>query len=119
MKCDPYSAPFEVRQPDPSPHGRMAMRNVLLKCISSQLNQQARLASCTMAPHAVRALRRLVDTFLKAVDTAAATSSPGTGFAAVKVTALGNPLLLERISTAIRTIWGLFSKFDLDGVCVL
>jgi proline dehydrogenase len=34
------------------------------------------------------------------------------GFAAVKVTALGNPLLLERMSTAIIEGRNLFSKFD-------
>jgi proline dehydrogenase len=36
------------------------------------------------------------------------------GFAAVKVTALGNPLLLERISIAITEIRNLFLKFDVN-----
>ena len=36
------------------------------------------------------------------------------GFAAIKVTALGNPLLLERISTAIKEGEQLFLKFDHD-----
>eukprot|EP00798_Chlamydomonas_sp_ICE-L_P007767 gene7767-953_t len=54
-----------------------------------------------------------VETFLKSVDTAG--SLPGQGYAAIKVTALGNPLLLQRVSTAIRTIRGLFVKFDTDG----
>ena len=34
------------------------------------------------------------------------------GFAAIKVTALGNPLLLERMSTTIVEIRNLFLKFD-------
>ena len=36
-------------------------------------------------------------------------------FAAVKVTALGNPKLLERVSTAIVEIRNLFNKFDVDN----
>jgi proline dehydrogenase len=36
-------------------------------------------------------------------------------FAAVKITALGNPLLLERVSITITEIRNLFFKFDLDG----
>lgn len=35
-------------------------------------------------------------------------------FAAVKITALGNPKLLERVSTAIVEIRNLFIKFDID-----
>eukprot|EP00600_Ochromonadales_sp_CCMP1393_P010437 CAMPEP_0174957234 /NCGR_PEP_ID=MMETSP0004_2-20121128/1963_1 /TAXON_ID=420556 /ORGANISM="Ochromonas sp., Strain CCMP1393" /LENGTH=430 /DNA_ID=CAMNT_0016205329 /DNA_START=293 /DNA_END=1585 /DNA_ORIENTATION=+ len=38
--------------------------------------------------------------------------STADGFAAIKLTALGNPLLLERISTAIVEIRNLFLKFD-------
>src|SRR5690606_24321910 len=38
-----------------------------------------------------------------------------TGFAAIKVTALGNPLLLERISVAITELRHLFDRFDSDG----
>jgi proline dehydrogenase len=38
-----------------------------------------------------------------------------TGFAAVKLTALGNPKLLERMSTAIVEIKALFEKFDTVG----
>jgi proline dehydrogenase len=37
------------------------------------------------------------------------------GFAAIKVTALGNPLLLERMSNAINEASNLFSKFDHDN----
>jgi len=37
------------------------------------------------------------------------------GFAAIKVTALGNPLLLERMSTAIVESKKLFAKFDENG----
>jgi proline dehydrogenase len=36
------------------------------------------------------------------------------GFAAIKVTALGNPLLLERVSQAIVETKNLFAKFDLN-----
>jgi proline dehydrogenase len=54
-----------------------------------------------------------VDTFLNAIDTAG--GLPGQGFAAVKLTALGNPLLLERISSAILTVRGLFQQFDTDS----
>lgn len=38
-----------------------------------------------------------------------------TGFAAIKITALGNPKLLERMSTAIKEIRSLFDKFDKSG----
>ena len=39
----------------------------------------------------------------------------GGGFAALKVTALGNPKLLERMSNMIIEVKNLFSKFDEDG----
>jgi len=40
------------------------------------------------------------------------------GFAAIKITALGNPILLERVSTAITEAKNLFSSFDTnhDGI---
>ena len=40
------------------------------------------------------------------------------GFAAIKITALGNPILLERMSTAITEAKNLFSSFDTnhDGI---
>jgi len=41
------------------------------------------------------------------------------GFAAIKITALGNPLLLERMSNAIVEAKNLFSKFDSSGAGVL
>lgn len=37
------------------------------------------------------------------------------GFAAIKITALGNPLLLERMSQAIVETKNLFAKFDING----
>ena len=40
---------------------------------------------------------------------------PGQGFAAIKVTALGDPALLERMSIAIVEIRNLFGKFDVGG----
>eukprot|EP00879_Flechtneria_rotunda_P002759 GHRR01002968.1.p1 GENE.GHRR01002968.1~~GHRR01002968.1.p1 ORF type:complete len:566 (+),score=216.84 GHRR01002968.1:798-2495(+) len=54
-----------------------------------------------------------VDIFLKAIDTVA--KLPGHGFAAIKVTALGNPQLLERMSTALLEIRSLFREADTDG----
>eukprot|EP00195_Chlamydomonas_chlamydogama_P012380 CAMPEP_0202907550 /NCGR_PEP_ID=MMETSP1392-20130828/43042_1 /ASSEMBLY_ACC=CAM_ASM_000868 /TAXON_ID=225041 /ORGANISM="Chlamydomonas chlamydogama, Strain SAG 11-48b" /LENGTH=585 /DNA_ID=CAMNT_0049596507 /DNA_START=23 /DNA_END=1777 /DNA_ORIENTATION=+ len=56
---------------------------------------------------------RHVATFLNAIDTAALLPKPG--FAAIKLTALGNPKLLERISSSIMTVRGLFKKWDTDG----
>jgi len=56
---------------------------------------------------------RHVEIFLSCVH-AVRDVSPD-GFAALKVTALGNPLLLERMSSAIVEAKNLFSKFDLDG----
>ena len=43
------------------------------------------------------------------------TPIPGRGFAAIKVTALGDPALLERMSSAIVEIRNLFGKFDVGG----
>ena len=37
------------------------------------------------------------------------------GFAAIKITALGNPLLLERITSACTTFQALFRACDRDG----
>jgi proline dehydrogenase len=54
-----------------------------------------------------------MSTFLRAID--AATVAEGCGFAAVKVTALGPPTLLERTSTAMLVIKDLFRRFDRDG----
>mmetsp|Transcript_8741 Transcript_8741/g.11611 ORF Transcript_8741/g.11611 Transcript_8741/m.11611 type:complete len:490 (+) Transcript_8741:563-2032(+) len=56
---------------------------------------------------------RHVEVFLSCIR-AVRDVSPN-GFAALKVTALGNPLLLERMSTAITEAKNLFSKFDIDG----
>ncbi|KAL3799704.1 hypothetical protein ACHAW5_000391 [Stephanodiscus triporus] len=42
-------------------------------------------------------------------------SRSGRGFAAIKVTALGDPVLLERMSTAIVEVKNLFGKFDVRG----
>lgn len=41
--------------------------------------------------------------------------APTHGFAALKVTALGNPELLERMSTMVVEVKNLFSKFDREG----
>lgn len=50
--------------------------------------------------------------FAAAIDAAA--RAPGVGFAAIKVTALGPPRLLERISTQLVALRNLFMEFDLD-----
>ncbi|PNH09359.1 Proline dehydrogenase 1, mitochondrial [Tetrabaena socialis] len=57
---------------------------------------------------------RHVEHFLAAIDMAA--RQPGRpAFAAIKMTALGNPALLQRASTAITMLHGLFARFDEDG----
>jgi len=54
-----------------------------------------------------------VTIFLSAIDTAA--TMPMQGFAAVKMTGLGNTRLLKRISDAVTEVRGLFREFDTDG----
>ncbi|KAK2077068.1 hypothetical protein QBZ16_004701 [Prototheca wickerhamii] len=56
---------------------------------------------------------RRMDVFLKAID--AASTMNGAGFVAIKLTALGLPELLERVSNAQLAIRGLFEQFDDDG----
>jgi len=57
-----------------------------------------------------------VAVFLKAIAAAAASSAGGgPGFAAIKVTALGNPRLLRRMSTSLLEIRALFARADRDG----
>ena len=51
-----------------------------------------------------------VETFRRCIE-AVKQVSP-TGFAAVKITALGNPVLLQRMSEAVDELRGLFLKFD-------
>jgi proline dehydrogenase len=53
-----------------------------------------------------------VEVFLQCID---ATAQFKDGFAAVKVTALGRPALLERMSQVLAQTRKLFSKFDRDG----
>lgn len=45
-------------------------------------------------------------------DVSSSSSSTSSGFAALKVTALGNPALLERMSNVITEVNNLFSEFD-------
>ena len=56
---------------------------------------------------------RHVETFRKCIQDVADLQSDG--YAAVKVTALGNPKLLERMSRAIVEAQNLFAKFDRDA----
>lgn len=55
---------------------------------------------------------RHTQVFAAAIDAAA--RAPGVGFAAIKVTALGPPRLLERISTQLVAMRNLFMEFDLN-----
>lgn len=54
-----------------------------------------------------------VETFEKCIR-AVAQVSP-TGFAAIKITALGNPMLLQRVSEAAVELRNLFTRFDLNN----
>lgn len=56
---------------------------------------------------------RHVDTFKMCIQHVAELQKDG--YAAIKVTALGNPKLLERMSRAIIETQNLFAKFDIDG----
>jgi proline dehydrogenase len=56
---------------------------------------------------------RHVGVFKRAIE--AAGTLPGPGFAAIKMTALGNPLLLERMSSALLQVRELFLAGDTDG----
>lgn len=57
-----------------------------------------------------------VDIFLDSIRTVhACKHTDHTGFAAIKVTALGNPRLLEQMSIAIHEANKLFARFDIDG----
>lgn len=51
-------------------------------------------------------------TFLQSIRAAAA--SEGQGFAAIKITALGQPKLLERVSASLVAVHNLFRRFDAD-----
>jgi proline dehydrogenase len=58
-----------------------------------------------------------VSTFLSAIDAVGREkdSRGDGGFAAIKITALGNPLLLERMTSALATVRRLFSAADSAG----
>ncbi|CAB9505872.1 Proline dehydrogenase 1, mitochondrial [Seminavis robusta] len=55
---------------------------------------------------------RHVETFKKCIRSVK--NLDADGFAAIKVTALGNPKLLEKMSRALREVKNLYSKFDAD-----
>lgn len=59
---------------------------------------------------------RNVDIFLQCIKAAAQFDR---GFAAIKVTALGRPADLERITEVIRGVRGAFARFDADGSGVI
>ena len=78
--------------------------------VSQPPNQPARIYKYTSEAQCDRHR----DVFLSCIK-AVRDVSPQKGFAALKVTALGNPQLLERTSVAILEIRELFVKFDYNG----
>lgn len=56
---------------------------------------------------------RHVDTFKRCIQ--AVQNLDADGYSAMKITALGNPKLLGKMSQALREIKNLYSKFDVDG----
>ncbi|GLI60684.1 hypothetical protein VaNZ11_002886 [Volvox africanus] len=59
------------------------------------------------------ACERHTTAFLAAIDTAA--TLPGQGFAAIKLTALGDRGLLEHLAAAVESVRELFKVYDLNG----
>jgi proline dehydrogenase len=81
----------------------------------------ARMSMCPLHVAALSSTRARAVCRCGALHHAAAVAKlPDPGFAAIKVTALGNPVLLERMSGALLEIRALFSEADADGarVCV-
>lgn len=74
---------------------------------------QSKVVARTYSYEGEEACERHLQAFLAAIDTAA--TLPGQGFAAIKLTALGDPALLERLSNGLRRVVGLFTAFDEDG----
>ncbi|KXZ55361.1 hypothetical protein GPECTOR_3g490 [Gonium pectorale] len=74
---------------------------------------QSRVAARTHEYEDEAACERHAAAFLAAIDTAA--HLPGQGFAAVKLSALTDPELLEHLSTCLTSVQGLFRTYDLDG----
>lgn len=56
---------------------------------------------------------RHVDTFKRCIN--AVQNLDADGYSAMKITALGNPKLLGKMSQALREVKNLYSKFDVDG----
>jgi proline dehydrogenase len=57
-----------------------------------------------------------MENFLTSIDAARSPDEhPGSGYTAIKVTALGMPRLLERVSTALLAVRALFSQLDENG----
>ena len=54
-----------------------------------------------------------VDTFKRCIN--AVKTLDADGYAAIKITALGNPKLLDKMSRALREVKNLYGKFDVDG----
>ncbi|GLC59490.1 hypothetical protein PLESTB_001492900 [Pleodorina starrii] len=74
---------------------------------------QSRVAARTYDSADEDLCERHTAAFLSAIDTAA--TLPGQGFAAIKLSALGDPGLLEHLAGAVEGVQQLFQTYDLDG----
>ncbi|GFR39754.1 hypothetical protein Agub_g238 [Astrephomene gubernaculifera] len=74
---------------------------------------QSRVSARTYDYQDEDACERHTAAFLAAIDTAA--TLPGQGFAAIKLSALGDPALLQHLSDALSSIHLLFRQYDVDG----
>jgi proline dehydrogenase len=82
----------------------------------SRRGAQASVVARTFEYEDERACDCRMGSFLDAIDAAAgAGTGAGQGFAAIKLTALGPPRLLERASRALLAIRNLFRRLDADG----
>lgn len=79
----------------------------------SRQEPHASVVARTYAYEDERVCDSRMSVFLKSIE--AAHSAEGQGFAAIKVTALGLPALLERASNSLHAIRNLFQRFDTDG----
>jgi proline dehydrogenase len=79
----------------------------------SRQGPQASVIVRTYTYESERVCDARMSVFLKSIE--AAHSAEGQGFAAIKVTALGPPALLETASNSLVQIRNLFSRFDADG----
>ncbi|KAG2488176.1 hypothetical protein HYH03_013318 [Edaphochlamys debaryana] len=74
---------------------------------------QSRVAARTYEYQSEDACDRHAAAFAAAIDTAA--NLPGQGFAAIKLSALGDPTLLQHLADAVRSVRALFEAYDLNS----